>query len=372
MNLLTKLSEKFKNMSAETKKRIAATMLAGSMAFSGLGMTGCTNTNNTTNNNGSSIQTPGGDNSGNNSGNQNSSNGGTQTPDYSKYSQILQNVLTDFYYYELISLNNSYYETTKENLYWQNAKYNAIPYGFLEEEGFDINKIKKNEVESYSDMFLDGNNLIIELKIENKVGYEFSEGVSSYFTNYILKYELTDQEIKEIKALFTQLTSGEKETYFQSAFFVQELSYLKTPTVVSKAYATEKGLQTFEKHSDKENYFETNSIEATYMGVENLYGGDIYFANTFQIHPTMVSRYDKSQGTMTVAQITVYSTGSGCASFDGLKIYNSSKPDAHFTNDEYLQNFENSKRSVTFLSCQNSYFRDVKAKESTLEDLLSN
>jgi hypothetical protein len=290
---------------------------------------------------------------------------------YANYSQILQNVLTDFYYYELISLNNSYYDTTKENLYWQNAKYNAIPYGFLEDEGVDIDKIKKNEVESYSDMFLDGNNLVIELKIENKVGYEFSTGVSSYFTNYILKYELTDQEIKEIKALFKSLSSGEKETYFQSAFFVQELSYLKTPTVISKAYATEKGLQTFEKHSDKENYFETNTIEATFMGVENLYGGDIYFANTFQIHPTMLSRYDQSQGTMTVAQITVYSTGSGCATYDGLKIYNSSKPDAHFTTDEYLQNFENSKRCVTYLTCQNSYFRDIEAKESTLKELLN-
>ena len=87
MNLLNKLTEK-------TKKRLAAAALAGGMALtSAFGLVGCNNTNTDPGNNpGPSIQTPGGDNSGNNNSGEN------QTPDYSQYSQILQNVLTDQYY----------------------------------------------------------------------------------------------------------------------------------------------------------------------------------------------------------------------------------------------------------------------------------
>ncbi len=363
MNLLTKLAEKFKNIKDETKKRIVTTVLAGSIALSGLGMAGCTSCIPDPNNTNPPITNPGDQNGGSN-------NGGSQN-DYLNYSQILQNVLTDSYYYELISLDKSYFETNKEYLHYKNAKYNAIPYGFLEDEGFDINAIKNNKVASQSDMYLDGNDLFIELKIETKVGYTFSNSKeTSYFTNYILKYNLTDQEVKEIKAMFKRLdVSIEKTTYFQSAFFVQELSYQKEPTVISKTYATEKGLQSFATHADKANYLTTNRITATYMG-HSLIQDQIY-NNTFQIHPSIDDKYNSfSQGNMTVARITVYGLGSGCATLNGLKIYANTHVDANFTNDELLKNLEASKKTVTYLTCQNAHFKDVEAKSSTLEELL--
>ena len=57
MSLIKKLTEK-------TKKRIVATVLAGGIALSGLGMTGCTSCNPDPNNTNPPITNPGGDNGG--------------------------------------------------------------------------------------------------------------------------------------------------------------------------------------------------------------------------------------------------------------------------------------------------------------------
>ena len=206
MSLIKKLTEK-------TKKRIVATVLAGGIALSGLGMTGCTSCNPDPNNTNPPITNPGGDNGGTQApGNNNGGNSGSQTPDYSKYSQILQNVLTDDYYTSIASIENSDTDYGKKRWSYNHPKALSIPYGFLEDEGLDIESIKSKYLPVKSCIYLIENDLYIEVLAGIKSTTKFITDENIYYANYLLKYNLTNQELKEIKTLFTPLGIDFKTT----------------------------------------------------------------------------------------------------------------------------------------------------------------
>lgn len=333
----------------KTKKRIAATILAGSIAFFGVGAVGCYNS--ALNNTNPPIVAPEGD------------DGSAQTPDYSKCSQILKNVLTDFYYYELISLDNSYYETTNEYYHYQNAKYNAIPYGFLEDEGFDIDKIKNNQVSSQSDMYLDGNDLFIELRIENKAS-------TNYFTNYILKYSLTDQEINELDILFKDFGSRTKETFYQAPFFIQELSYLKTPEVVNKSYITVDGIRTIEQRADDNNYI-YRSNTATFLSAT--VNENNKTTHSYQIHLSLVNpNGTQAKGTMKIAQITFTTFGNLIETINNTKVIRGTQLGALLLTDQDKANMKASIKTVKFYTCQNAELEDISYHKTDKDLLLGN
>jgi hypothetical protein len=132
------------------------------------------------------------------------------------------------YYSTLISMS----ESASYDHAYNNPKYQAIPYGFLEDKNYDIDKIKNKELYSYSEMYSIGNDLYIELKVEVKAS-------TNYLDCYLLKYSLTDKELSELKSLFTeQYSNVGRTTFYQAPFFIQELSYLKDPEVLSLAHTT--------------------------------------------------------------------------------------------------------------------------------------
>jgi len=350
MNLLSKLTEK-------TKKRIAAAALAGGMALtSAFGLVGCTNTNSDPGSNpGPGIQTPGGDNSGGNS----SGGNNNQTPDYSGFSQILQNVINDAYYANLIVDQQAWDGDLTNSPAYKNAKYNAIPYGFLEDEGFDVNKIKNNQVISKSDMYSIGNDLYIELRVETKAS-------KNYYTNYLLKYTLTNQEMSELKVLFKQIGTGRKKTFTQAPMFVQEMSYLKTPEVVSKAHISVDSINAFETYAAEKEYIAPTTT-ATYIGAIVEEFKPKY--STYQIHKSLVNpNSNTSQGTMQIGTIVFKSYASIDTIDNNIVETNTNISTLKLTETERT-NFEQSIQTVTYYTCESAVLENIFYNDSYKSEL---
>jgi len=382
MNLLTRLAEKFKNIKAETKKRITATILAGGIALSGLGMTGCScnpNENNNTNppvvtpggNEEGGTQTPGGTESGGTQtpggssgggsgtqtpgGSSGGNSGGSQTPSTPSLSQAMQNVLNDMYYYYLVMDSKSY----GDNYAYNNPEYQPIPYGFLKDEGYDIDKIKKGKIDCSSELYSIDNNLFIELKVEN-------EASTNYLTNYILKYTLSNQELKELKNLFTSLnTNLGRTTYIQAPFFVQELSYLKNPEVKSTSYITQSTLDGATGYFNKKEYLASNH-HATYIKSE-------YEPNSEVAHHTFTIRTASapSKHNSKIGVITITTTVYVLLNWDNHSIENSPNLTAGAgITDENKTSYESSFQSIISYTSRNHYLKNIKALDN-YEDILN-
>ena len=323
MNLLTKLGEKFKNIKDDTKKSVLATLIAGGIALSGVGMSACENPLNP-NDPGTEITNP--DNK------------------YSKYSQILQNVLTDQYYSSLINDDISY----SFKLAFNHPSFQPIPYGFLEDKGFNITKIKNDELFCTSEIYSIDNDLYVELKAE-------IEASTNYLTNYVLKYSLTDQELSELKKLFTGVDFHlGKATYYQAPFFVQELSYLKNPEIISTAYSTISANSSAYDHFDKKKYL-TNRHRAIYLGSTYKENSIIAF-HTYQIRPWTTVAETTSQ----IATIIIGTNGYGRITVDGKYIHNAELKNSGILTDENKILFENSIKKITSYTTSSLYFQDIK------------
>ena len=151
----------------------------------------------------------------------------------SEYSQILQNVLTDSYYNNLISSAQSRAAGGDYNYEIEN-KYESIPYGFLEDQGYDVEKIKNNELACETDVFVIDNDLYIACRVETKSAMD-------YFTHYVIRYELTKQELSDLNLTHKEISDGGnlcRTVSYQAPFFIQELSLVKNAEVLSVNYLT--------------------------------------------------------------------------------------------------------------------------------------
>lgn len=200
------------------KKRVAALAMATGILVAPLSACSCANTNA---NNASSTPTI--------SSNIDSSatDSSTQTPEnaYSEYSKILQTVMTDSYYTNLVDVAETKYNQGDKYYAKNNNTYMQIPYGFLKQQGYNIDAIKNNQLECISDVYTRGNDLYIELKVEHKSSID-------YFANYLIKYTLTNQELEDL----TLLNSATSRPYYQAPQFIQELSYQKNAELLSVQY----------------------------------------------------------------------------------------------------------------------------------------
>lgn len=164
----------------------------------------------------------------NNSNNTNNNNdnditiGDNTNNEFSEYSDLLQNILTDEYYTDLVDR-----AINEDSKLFKSGYFAALPYSFLEDEGFDINSIKNNQVENGVNSYIfedEPNALYIDLQIETKSS-------TPYYSQYILKYTLTEQEAEEYHMLHTG-------KYIQAPLMNQVISDIKTPTIISKTKIT--------------------------------------------------------------------------------------------------------------------------------------
>lgn len=224
MNLITKLTEKLKafgyKISESTKalldhihingnckivKKILDLILCGVMTFSIGTMTAC-NTDNPNVGPGTTTEQPG------------------DNEDLKQYSQILQTVLTDSYYTKL----TDEYKLMIGEITVDSTKIEAHPYGYLKQEGYDINAFLDYSARCNTSIYSKANNpkeLIISTMVND------SYNGNPYYTCYTLTYSLTDKELNDLNMLH-------KDRYIQAPLFIQELTYQKQPITTSKAKIT--------------------------------------------------------------------------------------------------------------------------------------
>ncbi len=221
-NLLSRTNDRIKlnkNVSKSTIKRCLLNLiLAGTISLSTVGLTACdpNNPNNILNNNGNNgnttVVTPGGDDS-----------------QESKYSKILQDVLNSSYYNSIV---DAYRARRAESKFDTGNLESCIPYTFLASQGHDIQAIKNDELECESMGYIlngDTSTLYLTTRVETKAS-------TPYYTCYILKYDLTEQEYDDLYMLH-------KNDYIQAGLFIQELDAQKTAKLESKTNITVSGYE---------------------------------------------------------------------------------------------------------------------------------
>lgn len=197
-------------------KKIAALIMAGALAVgTGAAIAGCSSSTSTTtpNTNIVSPDSPAGNTTDTTDNNTNNTN--------SNYSDFVNNILNNSEYNSLISKakNNS-------NLY-DTAYFDPHPYAFLESKGHDVSAIKNGSLDCTTKAFVkedEPNNLYIATYVETNAS-------TPYYTEYMLRYTLTDKEMED----YEMLHDG---NYIQSAFANDQISKDKTATVISEVKMT--------------------------------------------------------------------------------------------------------------------------------------
>ena len=212
---------------AKISKKIATLSLTTALVVSGITFAGCSND--------SHNPDPGHD-----------PNPG---PIESEYSQIMDTVLNDEYYTSLV--DNFTYEDNSS------AYYDPHPYGFLEDEGYNIDDIKNGTLECYSTSYMKDDGYYIRTMVENKAS-------TDYYGCYIIKYDLTDQEKDELDMLF-------KEQYIQTPLYIQEISNQKSASVQSEAYIAKTAYESILSTAKTIDAITvdtlgTNSVDVLYLG----------------------------------------------------------------------------------------------------------
>lgn len=170
-------------------------------------------------------------------------------PIESGYSQIMDTVLNDEYYTSLV--DNFTYEDNSS------AYYDPHPYGFLEDEGYNIDDIKNGSLECYSTSYMKDDGYYIRTMVENKAS-------TDYYGCYIIKYDLTDQEKDELDMLF-------EDEYIQTPLYIQEISNQKSASVQSEAYIAKTAYESIlstTKTIDAITFdaLGTNNVDVLYLG----------------------------------------------------------------------------------------------------------
>ena len=213
-SLLRRSIAKFHN--SQIVKKIAGLTLAGAMIFS---MTGCEydisikpNGSDTEINIEGTINPP-----------SNDTTNSQTNPELGEYSELLLNVLNNPDYNSLLG------QATVDSKIYTSAYLDPHPYAFLEDEGYDVHAIKNGLLTCVTKSFTkpnEPNNLYIATYVETKDS-------EPYYTEYLLKYKLTDQEMADYDMLH-------KHEYIQAVFMNDAISEFKTPTVISKVKCTVK------------------------------------------------------------------------------------------------------------------------------------
>ncbi len=195
-NLLVRLFNKIKNAWKNNKivKRVATLVIAG--ALSTTLMFGC-----------SPKSTPG-------------PGPGPGPNPSSKYSTILENVLKDEYYNGLIDA------AKEDDELYRSAKFDPHPYAFLKSKGHNVDKIKSGDLKCRTVSYVkedEPNNLYMMTYVEN-------EASDPYYTEYMLKYTLTEQEMKD----YAFLHKDGSNYYIQAVFMNDEISESKKATILGE------------------------------------------------------------------------------------------------------------------------------------------
>lgn len=149
------------------------------------------------------------------------------TDESGKYSQLVMNILNDR------EINSLIDRAKQDTSFYASAYFDPHPYAFLEKQGEDVARVKSGELDCQTVSYVDPdepNNLYMMIYVE-KSDDRLS---SNYYSEYILKYTLTDKEMADYKMLH-----GRSNNYYiQAVFMNNEIAENKTATILSHTYIT--------------------------------------------------------------------------------------------------------------------------------------
>lgn len=144
-------------------------------------------------------------------------------PEYSEYSELLQGVLTNDYYNNLITQAEANRKVLTQ------AQYANHPYAFLQSEGHNVDAIKNGTLACTTNAFVkdsEPNNLYMATYVENS---------GDYYTEYLLKYTLTAAEMRDYNLLYDMPENNQYASSAYQAYFINDqVSKVKTPEIVSE------------------------------------------------------------------------------------------------------------------------------------------
>lgn len=187
----------------------------------------------------------------NNANNNIQNNGGNTSNNINKepvvYSPLLQNILDDEYYNNLIK--NAKANPSK----FDSAEFDPHPYAFFEDEGYDIEAIKRGEIKAYTMSY------VTEEEPNNIYMYSRVNYSQDACANYLLKYELNDEEMADYRMLHSGKDGA--EYFIQAAFINNEISETRTPTIIGECKMSknaydqlQNGMSKLELSSSEQNF----------------------------------------------------------------------------------------------------------------------
>lgn len=209
-NLIVKAVKRVSNKLHDSKvwKKIASFVLAGSVATT---FAGCANNNNNESKNpneSTSISTE------------------IDEIDMSMFTYLTRDALES----EECKKLNKIIESNFEKGFYKDVYGN--PYTFLKEQGYDINKIMSGRQECLTSAFIlkaDNSDIKVggmyEVVPSLYMGINVADDTNTYYNQYLIKYTLSEQELKEYHALYNQ-------RYIQSLYLNNIISQNKTPEVL--------------------------------------------------------------------------------------------------------------------------------------------
>ncbi len=167
-------------------------------------------------------------------------------PKYEGYSKLLQNIMANKYYDDIVD------QIFIDNMSIVNSgEVEPHPYAFLEEEGFDVEAIKAGNDLAYTMSYVleeEPNNLYMYTRVLN----------NDHYVNYLLKYELTDEEMDDYNMLHDD--DGYAHFYLQSIFMNNEIAKTRKPVIVGK---TKISVEAFKELTENLQYA-SSAVDAEY------------------------------------------------------------------------------------------------------------
>ncbi|MGN0788214.1 MAG: hypothetical protein ACI4L6_04075, partial [Candidatus Onthoplasma sp.] len=227
----------------------------------------------------------------------------TDVDEQKEYSQTLQTVLNSNYYNSLIARMDRIDNDADYTSFIQSNYCSNIPYGFLEQQGYDIETIKKaGEAACYADCYIldsEPNNLYIECRVLNHDPVD-------YYDTYLLKYTLTDQELQDLNLTHSLCGDRLKSAYIQAPFFIQQLSYDKTAEVLGVGHIGRNTIEYYDRLCYTKDMTATFIYQGPYNGTASEPATDPTVEREFvyQYHQ-YVGKADDITGTFEIYRVKI-------------------------------------------------------------------
>lgn len=169
------------------------------------------------------------------------------------HSQILKNILLDSYYDELIL------SVTNYNNVLQSWKFQPHPYAFYEDQGIDLTPLKNGQSEAYTMSYVldeEPNSLYMYTRILMD---------NTYYQNYLLKYEIIDQEYNDYYLMHNGYR--EYDYYIQSVFMNNEIAKSRDPEIISSSKVSKTAQENLTESFQKTKLTTTKNCDIFLMDI---------------------------------------------------------------------------------------------------------